>query len=224
MCATFAGTPSLSARRKSISRYARLWPPPWCRVVIRPCTFLPPREISGRTRDFSGSLRVTSEKSAPLAPRLPGVVGLYLRIAIVLKLLWIAPLADRTENVDPVRPGQADDGSLGVRPLAPAEPRPAPLARPVDCVDAGHPDSENCLDRLPDLGLVRTRRDDEGVLAVVGQPVALLRDDRPHQDVPRIGDLTHDWLSSCSVRSCSVRSCSVRSCSVRRDPVPARAT
>ena len=52
------------------------------RVVIRPCTFRPPRPFSGRTSDFSGSDRVTSEKSAPLAPRRPGVVGLYLRIAM----------------------------------------------------------------------------------------------------------------------------------------------
>src|ERR1700728_398344 len=82
MCATLAGTPSLSFRLKSISRYARLCPPPWCRAVMRPCTFLPPLECSGRTSDFSGSVLVTSEKSAPLAPRLPGVVGLYLRIAM----------------------------------------------------------------------------------------------------------------------------------------------
>src|ERR687886_534191 len=36
MCATLAGTPSLSCRRKSISRYARLWPPPLCPAVQRP--------------------------------------------------------------------------------------------------------------------------------------------------------------------------------------------
>src|SRR5919206_673939 len=82
MCATLAGTPSLSARRKSITRYARLWPPPWWRAVTFPWTLRPPRPCSGRTSDFSGWSRVTSAKSATLEPRRPGVVGLYLRIAI----------------------------------------------------------------------------------------------------------------------------------------------
>src|SRR6476646_2723344 len=82
MCATLAGTPSLSLRRKSITRYARLWPPPWCRVVIRPVLLRPPLLCSGRTRDFSGAVRVTSTKSATEEPRRHGVVGLYLRIPI----------------------------------------------------------------------------------------------------------------------------------------------
>src|SRR5215467_2175983 len=81
------------------------------------------------------------------------------------------------------------------RPLAPAEPRPAPLAGPVDRVDAGHPDPEDGLDRLPDLGLAGTWRDDEGVLAVIRQPVALLGDDRLEQVVPRVGDLAHEGSS-----------------------------
>ena len=80
MWATLASTPSLSWRRKSITRYARLWPPPLCRVVIRPCALRPPLPCSGRTSDFSGSERVISAKSETLAPRRPGVVGLYLRI------------------------------------------------------------------------------------------------------------------------------------------------
>src|SRR5580700_10669969 len=159
MCATLAGTPSLSARRKSISRYARLWPPPWCRAVIRPCTFLPPREFSGRTSDFSGSSRVISTKSAPLAPRLPGVVGLYLRMPMTAAISSVSfrRLADRPEQVDPVALGQGDDGALGVRPLAPAKARTAPLALPVGGVHAGHPDREYVLHCLPDLRLVRAR-------------------------------------------------------------------
>ena len=80
MCATLAGTPSLSLRRKSISRYARLWPPPWWRVVTLPWTLRPPLLCSGRTSDFSGVDRVISAKSETLEPRRPGVVGLYLRI------------------------------------------------------------------------------------------------------------------------------------------------
>ena len=80
MCATLAGTPSLSQRRKSMSRYWRLWPPPLCLVVMRPVLLRPPVLCSGRSNDFSGVDRVISAKSATLAPRRPGVVGLYLRI------------------------------------------------------------------------------------------------------------------------------------------------
>src|SRR3954454_8018555 len=43
----------------------------------------PPLLCSGRTSDFSGVVRVISAKSATDEPRRPGVVGLYLRIAIV---------------------------------------------------------------------------------------------------------------------------------------------
>src|SRR3954452_381862 len=49
---------------------------------MRPCALRPPFFGSGRTSDFSGSVRVTSTKSATLAPRRPGVVGLYLRMPI----------------------------------------------------------------------------------------------------------------------------------------------
>src|SRR6185437_1404428 len=49
---------------------------------MRPCAFRPPWPCSGRTSDFSGVERVTSEKSDTLEPRRPGLVGLYLRIAM----------------------------------------------------------------------------------------------------------------------------------------------
>src|SRR3954467_3109625 len=110
MCATLASTPSLSCRRKSITRYARLWPPPLCRVVIRPCALRPPLPCSGRTSDFSGSVRVISAKSETLAPRRPGVVGLYLRIPITLvsQLLSLGRLLP--EQVDRLTAcGQRDD-------------------------------------------------------------------------------------------------------------------
>ena len=58
---------------------------PWCRVVIRPWLLRPPFLGSGtRVSDFSGVVRVISTKSATDEPRRPGVVGLYLRIAISL--------------------------------------------------------------------------------------------------------------------------------------------
>src|SRR3954471_1152988 len=50
---------------------------------MRPWLLRPPFLGSGRTRDFSGVVRVISAKSATDEPRRPGVVGLYLRIAIV---------------------------------------------------------------------------------------------------------------------------------------------
>src|ERR1700735_4751341 len=186
MCATFAGTPSLSCRRKSIRRQARLCPPPWCRAVPRPCTFRPPLLCSGRTSDFSGSLRVISEKSEPLAPRRPGVVGLYLRIATCFSL------TNRSaEDVDPVTLGEGHDGALGVNPLAPAEPGTTPLALPVEGVHAGHLDPEHLLDRLLDLRLVGVGGHDERVLALVEKAVALLRHHRTQQDVPGVVDPAH---------------------------------
>src|SRR3984957_17435175 len=208
MCATLAGTPSLSLRRKSISRYGRLCPPPWCRAVMRPCTFRPPRECSGRTSDFSGSVLVTSAKSEPLAPRRPGVVGFFLRRAMSGRL------SSGAEDVDSVPRGEGHDRSLGVRPLAPAVPGAPALALPVHGVDPGHLDPEHGLDRQPDLGLVGLRGDDEGVLALVEQPVALLRDHRPQQDVPRVVVPAH-WTAALSfvVRARSTNA--VRACSVK---------
>src|SRR5919112_4806844 len=191
MCATLAGTPSLSARRKSITRYARLCPPPWCRVVIRPLLLRPPRECSGRTSDFSGSSRVTSTKSATLAPRRPGVVGLYLRMPI-----RVSPSAHRSaEDLDPVARRQAHDGALGV--LAATEPRPGALALalPVQRVDVEDLHTEDLLDGDLDLRLVGVRPDEERVLVLVQQPVALLRDDRGEQDVAGVGD-AHSSSSS----------------------------
>src|SRR5258708_3963107 len=114
MCATFAGTPSLSTLLKSTSRYWRLCPPPWCRVVILPCTLRPPLPCSGASSDFSGVDRVISAKSATLAPRRPGVIGLYLRMAIVEY-----PSADRSaEGFDPVTIRELDQRALGVLPFA----------------------------------------------------------------------------------------------------------
>src|SRR5690606_17492512 len=187
MCATVAATPSLSARRKSITRYWRLWPPPWWRAVIRPCAFRPPFCGSGRTRDFSGVERVTSTKSATLAPRRPGVVGLYLRMPICLP-----PSAHRSaECLDPVAVGEPDQRPLGR--LAPAPPGPGALALalPVDRVDGDHLHVEDLLDRDLDRGLVGVRPDQERVPVLVQQAVALLGDDRRDDDVARVGDRGH---------------------------------
>src|SRR5918995_3548827 len=53
---------------------------------MRPWLLRPPVLDSGRRSDFSGVDRVISAKSATDEPRRPGVVGLYLRIAISLVL------------------------------------------------------------------------------------------------------------------------------------------
>src|SRR5512145_1682536 len=163
MCATLAGTPSLSLRRKSMTRYWRLWTPPLWRVVMRPWFLRPPVFDSGRSSDFSGVERVISAKSATDEPRRPGVVGLYLRIAIVS---FLCSLADSREDVD--RAGlEGDDRALGVLALAHAEAGATRLALAVQGVDRGDLDVEDLLDRELDLGLVRTGVHGERVLALV---------------------------------------------------------
>src|SRR6266542_117138 len=192
MCATLAGTPSLSWRRKSINRYARLWPPPWCRVVMRPALLRPPLLCRGRTSDFSGSSRMTSTKSAWLAPRRPGVVGLYLRIAMSAR-------TNLAEYVDPVAFAKRDDRALDRLARAVAESGPLPFAWPVERVHVGDLDIEHLLDGDLDLRLVRQRVDVERVLVLVQQAVALLRDDRSEQHIA--GIVEHKLCSSSDVSS-----------------------
>src|SRR6266550_1247792 len=195
MCATLAGTPSLSCRRKSISRYARLCPPPWCRVVMRPELLRPPLLCRGRTSDFSGSSRVTSTKSAWLAPRRPGVVGLYLRIAMSAR-------TNLAEYVDPVAFTKRDDRALDRLARAVTESGPLPFAWPVERVHVGDLDVEHLLDRDLDLRLVRQRVDVERVLVLIQQAVALLRDDRSEQHIA--GIVEHQLSSSSDVSSAAV--------------------
>src|SRR6476620_7136759 len=141
---------------------------------MRPWLLRPPFLGSGRVSDFSGVVRVISTKSASEEPRRPGVVGLYLRIAMFFSPQSGARSGDRTsEDVDAVALGEADDRALGVRTLAEA----------VDRVDRRDLDVEHLLDRDLDLGLVGVRTHDEGVLVRVEQAVALLGHDRCDQDV-----------------------------------------
>src|ERR1700730_13784274 len=145
ICATLALTPSLSWRRKSITRYARLWPPPLWRVVMRPWAFRPPRPWSGRTSDFSGVDRVISAKSATLAPRRPGVVGLYLRIPMSVKSLY-PRLRRCSEQVDRLAAGrQRDDGALGALPLGVSRPGALAFSLAVGGAHRRHPDPEALL-------------------------------------------------------------------------------
>src|SRR4051794_14121063 len=142
------------------------------RVVMRPLLLRPPLLVSGRTSDFSGVERVTSTKSATLEPRRPGVVGLYLRIPMSCFLKFLSRLsgAGAAEDVDRAL-AEGDDRALGVLALAQAETRATRLALAVERVDGVDLDVEDLLDGDLDLGLVRTGVDDEGVLALVEQPV-----------------------------------------------------
>src|SRR6478735_864736 len=184
MWATLASTPSLSLRRKSMTRYWRLWPPPMWRVVMRPWLLRPPVLDSGRRSNFSVVDRVISAKSATDEPRRPGVVGLYLRIAMFSSPLS-RPSADCREDVDGARL-QRHDGALGVLALAGAEAGAAGLADAVDRVDRCDLDAEDLLDGELDLGLRRAGVHEERVLALVDEPVALLGDDRLQDDVARV--------------------------------------
>src|SRR5919202_5465628 len=189
-----------------MTRYARLWPPPWWRVVTRPALLRPPLLLSGRTSDFSNSDRVISTKSATDEPRRPGVVGLYLRIPMVSQSSIVQPSMVRPPSGD--RPPEDVDGAvleghdraLGVLALADAHTGAAALALAVDRVDRGDRHAEDLLDRLAGLGLVCARVHHERVLALVQQAVALLRDDRCEQDVARVAvdlpDLAHRTTSS----------------------------
>src|SRR5687768_6455206 len=85
IAATFAGIPRLS-RLKSMSRYFCLCPPPMNRDVIRPLLLRPPVFGLPLVRAFSGVVLVMSLNDACDWNRMPGEVGLYLLVAIVLSL------------------------------------------------------------------------------------------------------------------------------------------
>src|SRR3954451_7151843 len=181
---------------------------------MRPWLLRPPLLCRGRTSDFSGSDRVISTKSATLAPRRPGVVGLYLRMpmASLSPRPYQRPSADgSTEDVDPLALCKGDDRALRVLALTETGLGALALTNSVDRVDALDLDPEDRDDALLDLGLVGIRVHDERVLVLVDEPVALLGDDRLQQNVTRVGvrlagDLrralddvgAHAWLPSSS--------------------------
>src|SRR4051795_3734782 len=180
-----------------------------CRVVILPVLFRPPVLGLGTSSDFSGVDRVSSTKSPPDPPRRPGVVGLYLRIPISVP--YLSSACRGGEDVDPVAVGHRDDRALGVGTLADARPRPALLARPVQRVDRGDLDLEDGLDGDLDLGLVRVGGDEERVLVLVQQPVALLAHHRGEQDVAVVADLDVGHFTSPSASGSVRASGSLRS-------------
>src|SRR3990172_1706712 len=176
ICATFAGTPSLF-RRKSINRYRRFVPTPWRRAVMRPWLLRPACLRPFATSFFSGFERVISSNEDTLAPRRPGVVGLYLRTATIASL--------RLEDLDGIALGERDDRPLLVGLLAGDEPALLDLAAPDQCVHVHDLDVPYLLDRLFDLGLVRVGMHEEGVAVLLEPRVGLLGDDRPDDDIAR---------------------------------------
>src|SRR5689334_13307908 len=83
---------------------------------------------------------------------------------------------------------QRHDRALRVLALAEPGAGALALALPVDGVDADDLHAEDLLHGDLDLGLVRTRRHQEGVLVLLEQPVGLLGDHGREQDVPVVGD------------------------------------
>src|SRR5437588_1176690 len=183
MWATLAGMPSL-LRRKSIRRNRRLLPPPWWRTVTRPLLLRPARSRPLATSDFCGRSRVISSNPETLAPRRPGVVGLYFLIAMSLP---------RLEDLDLVARGESDDGPLLVGALSLHEPLALHLALARHRVDREDVDVPDLLDGLLDLGLAGIRGHEEGVLVRLQASVGLLRHDGADDDVPRA---LHDSSSS----------------------------
>src|SRR4051812_25447201 len=115
----------------------------------------------------------------------------------------VASGARAPEDLDAVAGCERHDGALGVLALAhPGAAAALALALAVDRVDAGDLHVEDLLDSDLDLGLVGLGQDDERVLVLVQQSVALLGDDRGEQDVPVVAD-GHAFSSVSSVGACA---------------------
>ena len=81
---TFAGMSRLS-RLKSMMRYIRLWPPPRHQDVSSPWLLRPPDWCSGSTSGLCGSDVVISSNTCTVWNRVPGDVGLNLRIGMITR-------------------------------------------------------------------------------------------------------------------------------------------
>src|SRR3954465_833982 len=171
---TFAGTPTLS-RRKSITRYSRLWPPPLWRLVTWPWWLRPPVPEIFSVRLFSGRpLWVTSAKSLVERKRVPAVTGLNCLVGILHPL----------EELDRIALREGHDGLLPRGLAARVLPHALGLAGVAHGANVVHLHVELLLDRLGDLDLVGFLGHHEGVRAEpVEHVVALLRHQRPDDHV-----------------------------------------
>src|SRR6266540_638475 len=169
MCATLAGTPSLS-RRKSITRYRRLLPRghPALRVpagAVAPLRDERALRLAARDLFEGGHARAAS----PRRRRLVLANG--------------HALLPRLEDLDAVALGELDDRALLVRPLAEREAPPLDLAGAVQRPDRDHLDVPDHLDGLLDLGLVRPGVDQERVGVLLKARVGLLTHHGPDDHV-----------------------------------------
>src|ERR1700727_3940316 len=158
---------------------------------MRPCALRPPLPCSGLISDFSGVERVISAKSETLAPRRPGVVGLYLRIPMSVKSLysWLRCVAEQFDRLAAGR--QRHDGALGALALSVPAAGALALALAVRGVHSGHLDRKDLLDRDLDLRLVRVRGHQKRVHVVIDQTVGLLRDNRGQGDARGVSEVPH---------------------------------
>src|SRR5215218_6452598 len=97
--------------------------------------------------------------------------------------------ARAAEDLDALAGGDRHDGALGGLALThPVAAGALALALAVEGVHAEDLHVEDLLDRDLDLRFVGVRPDDERVLVLVQQAVALLRDDRGDEHVPGVAD------------------------------------
>src|SRR5690625_967608 len=128
------------------------------RVVMRPWLLRPPVLEIGRSRDFSGVERVISSNMETELWRRPGVVGLYLRIAIVIPYLSTFLLGACAEDVDGVAAlTESHVGALGGLTDAEAGTGALALALAVSGVHGVDLHAEDLLDGIFNLGLVGIR-------------------------------------------------------------------
>src|SRR5438309_1399769 len=159
MAITRPCTPIL-LRFQSMIRYSRLWPPPRCRVVIRPLLLRPAVFLSGSVSAFSGRVLVISSKVDTDIPRRPGEVGLYVLTGMS---------SDALEQVEPLAGFQGHDGFLpGTRSThtAAAAANFACHMQDVHVRDLNLLGGEGFFDGALDLYLVDVRRDFENVFAL----------------------------------------------------------
>src|SRR5438034_6230767 len=183
MAATLAGTSRLS-RRKSTTRYRRLWPPPRNQMLMRPRLVRPPVRRKGSVKAFSGVALVISSKVRVVMKRRPADVGLYF-------LSGICPIRSPSrlvEELDHLLARLQDHvGLLPVRPASHVAALPLHLAVDVGHPHVGHLHPEQALHRLLDLRLggVLVDLEAEGALGLL-EGGGLLGDERPPDDLVKV--------------------------------------
>src|SRR5690606_13625995 len=186
--ATLPGMPSLS-RLKSMLRYFRLCPPPWCRTVIFPWLFRPAFRISGTVRDFSGLSVVISSKVETVFCRTPGEVGLKCLIPMVLPPSLRGSDFEDFDRLAVFR--QLHNGLFPVAPPSAVTAEPLHFPADVHRVHLFHFHSEDLFHRLLDLRLVGLGIHFEDVFLLGHQIRRFFGDHRTADDVARVFHRPH---------------------------------